>query len=84
MIKTMLGLKEVLPKTFETVLLNDLPANKERKHFCRATVSEEGIYVAERQDSSLLSILATANALAIREPGAPSATKGDKIKYMLL
>ncbi len=84
MIKSMLGLKTVLPKTFETVLLNDLPGNSERKHYCRAIVSPEGIYVDEKQDSSLLTILAASNALAIREPGAPPAAKGDKITYILL
>ena len=82
MIKSMLGLSSVLPKTFETVLLNDLAENGKRKHYCRATLSAEGLYVAERQDSSLLTILSAANALAIREPNAPPARKGDKIMYI--
>ena len=82
MIKSMLGFKKVAPETFQTVLLNDLPANSVRKHFCRAKLSSKGLYVNKRQDSSLLTVLADANALAIREPNAPKAKAGDTIEYM--
>ncbi|MEL0286391.1 MAG: molybdopterin molybdotransferase MoeA, partial [Paracoccaceae bacterium] len=34
MIKKMLGLPHVLPETFETALLNDIPANGPRTHYC--------------------------------------------------
>jgi molybdopterin molybdotransferase len=84
MIKKMLGLSHVLPETFETTLLNDIPANGPRTHYCRAMLSPKGLFVAERQDSSLLTILASANALAIREPNASSAKAGERIKYIPL
>ena len=84
MIKKMLGLPHVLPETFEATLLNDIPANGPRTHYCRAMLSPQGLYVAERQDSSLLTILASANALAIREPNASSAKAGERIKYIPL
>ncbi len=84
MIAKMLGLSEVLPKTYETVLLNDLKPNLARAHYCRAVLSPEGIRVIERQDSSLLSVFADSNALAIREPNAPAAKAGEVIKYIHL
>ena len=84
MIKKLLGLSNVLPETYETVLLNDVEANRARTHYCRAVLSSDGIRVAERQDSSLLSVLVNANALAIREPNAPPAKAGEPIKYMQL
>ena len=84
MIKKMLGLSKVLPETYETVLLNDIEANSARKHYCRAVLSSEGICVAEQQDSSLLSVLANANALVIREPNTPPAKAGEAIKYIQL
>jgi molybdopterin molybdotransferase len=84
MIKKMLGLSHILPETFETTLLNDIPANGPRTHYCRAMLSPKGLFVAERQDSSLLTILASANALAIREPNASSAKAGERIKYIPL
>ena len=84
MIKKLLGLSNVLPETYETVLLNDVEANRARTHYCRAVLSSDGIRVAEQQDSSLLSVLVNANALAIREPNAPPAKAGEPIKYMQL
>ncbi|MGB1642814.1 MAG: molybdopterin molybdotransferase MoeA [Paracoccaceae bacterium] len=84
MIKKMLGLSHILPETIETTLLNDIPANGPRTHYCRAMLSPKGLFVAERQDSSLLTILASANALAIREPNASSAKAGERVKYIPL
>ena len=82
MIKKMLGLPQSSQMTLETVLLNDLEANCARTHYCRAILSPKGIRVSDRQDSSLLSVFANANALAIREPNAPPAKAGESIKYM--
>jgi molybdopterin molybdotransferase len=58
-----------------------LPANSERKDFLRATLAEgaDGATVATpiaEQDSSLAKALARADALLVREPGAPSAAAG--------
>ena len=84
MVKKMLGLSQSPEETLETVLLNDIDANRARTHYCRAILSPEGIRVSDRQDSSLLSVFANANALAIREPNAPPAKAGESIKYMLI
>ena len=39
---------------------------------------------SSRQDSSLLSVLAEANALMIREPDAPARGEGDQVVFIWL
>ncbi len=67
----------------------DLPANKGRRDYMRAMLEKdsEGRIVATPQplqDSSLLTELAQSQALLIREPGAPPAKAGDKVKILRL
>lgn len=66
----------------KAVLAEPLAANGPREAYLRsqATIDEAGrlsVRVIVRQDSSLVSVLAAANALVRRLPGAPEATAGE-------
>lgn len=69
-------------------LLRDLPANDQRQDYLRArTEIRDGelcVDVFTIQDSSMLSILAEANALIIRPPTAPAAKAGDRVSILPL
>jgi len=69
-------------------LMRDLPANDGRQGYLRARLEirdgETWIDPFAVQDSSMLSILASADALAIRPPRAPAARQGDRVDYLLL
>ena len=62
--------------------------NGPREHFMRARLemTEDGprVFPFPDQDSSILSVLAAANALAIRPPHAPAASTGDEIEVIPL
>jgi molybdopterin molybdotransferase len=64
------------------VLEHDLPANGPREHYMRAYLQDGGISVFPNQDSSLLSILSSSNALAIRPPRDPVRKAGEQIEYI--
>jgi len=66
-----------------------LPANGPREHFMRVAASfgRDGALEVEpfgEQDSSLVTILARANALVRRPAGAPAALAGDPAEVILL
>ena len=65
-----------------------LPANDSRRDYVRATVAlgPRGLVATPfpLQDSSMLSILAAANALIIRPPNAPAAEIGDRCQVLML
>jgi molybdopterin molybdotransferase len=82
MLHAMLGLGQNPRATLKSPLAHDIKANGRRKHYCRATLRPEGLYIADKQDSSLLSILANANALVIRDLNAPPACAGDLVEYL--
>ena len=69
-------------------LLRDLPANDTRQDYLRArTEIRDGELCVEAfavQDSSMLSILAKANALIVRSPNAPAAKAGDRVSILPL
>lgn len=71
------------------VLGADLAGNDEREDYLRATLkrNEAGTLIAsalENQDSSLLSVLARAEALLIRAPHAPAAKAGEPCRILRL
>mgnify|MGYP002654347540 CR=1 FL=1 len=61
-----------------------LPANGMRRDHLRARRSAGGAEPLARQDSALLSVLATANLLIIREAGAPAAAAGELVDCIAL
>lgn len=67
----------------------DLPANDQRQDYLRASFARaaSGSLVAtpfERQDSSMLSVLARADGLVIRPPNAPAGREGDPVRVLPL
>ncbi|MCU0820026.1 MAG: molybdopterin molybdotransferase MoeA [Beijerinckiaceae bacterium] len=76
-------------RTEAAFLGRDLPANDRREDYLRATLSTDaaGRLIAtpfDDQDSSLLSVLARAEALVIRAPGAPAAKPGETCRILRL
>ena len=75
-------------KRFETaVLAADLPANGPRDHYIRAqaVAGENGarrVTPFANQDSSLVTIMAAANALIRRLPNAPAASAGAVVEVL--
>lgn len=57
-------------------------ANGPREHYMRAKVNDGLIAPAERQDSSLLTVLSGANALIVRPPRAPALDAGDAVSFI--
>ena len=57
-------------------------ANGPREHYMRAKVIDDLITPAERQDSSLLTVLSGANALIVRPPRAPALDAGDAVSFI--
>lgn len=86
MVRAALGL-EPAPPVRQGVLAAPVPANGPRAHYARATLAEgrpPRVTLAARQDSALLTVLAGADALAIRPPDAPAGAAGDNIGYIPL
>ncbi len=88
-IAAMLGRREFGPHVVRAELGRDLAANDRREDYLRATLSRAAdgrLVVApyDKQDSSMMGLLARADALAIRPPNAPAARKGDPIDAILL
>ncbi len=82
MIRRMLGVENVL-EPFRTASLSEpIGQNGPREHYMRAVVDETGIRACADQDSSLLSVLAQANALLVRVPHDPARLAGDTVSYL--
>ncbi len=85
-LNAMLGLgKEPLPR--ETALLgSDMGPNGPRSHYMRAlldsTAKSLTVGAFDRQDSSLLSVLAQADALLVRPPNDPARRAGDAVQII--
>ena len=83
-LRRMLGLTDVLPQMQEAPLGCDLPANGPRAHYMRARFDGGALVPATRQDSSLLSVLARAEALLVRPVGDGPRSAGEKVPYLQL
>ncbi|MEP4195825.1 MAG: gephyrin-like molybdotransferase Glp [Aliishimia sp.] len=84
MVRRAMGLKDVLPERHTARLNAALTPNGPREHYMRAHVSGGVIDVFERQDSSLLTVLAQANALAIRPIADTAREKNDILEFIFL
>lgn len=80
----MLGLGEVAAPLHEAPLARALPVNGPRAHYMRAHIKQGALHPDDRQDSSLLSVLATANALLVRPANDPARAPGDMVSYLLI
>jgi molybdopterin molybdotransferase len=69
-------------------LSHSLPANGSREHYLRAwldrTAAEASVRAFEQQDSSLLSVFASANALIRLPPHAPALAEGALVDVLAL
>lgn len=82
MIQKMLGLPDVPPQTQQAVLAAPVTANGSRAHYMRAILNGGEITPCTRQDSGLLTVLADANVLLIRDPNAPETLAGEMVSYL--
>lgn len=83
-----LGRRSFTPDLRSAVLSAPLRENDERRDYIRASVAagSEGLIATPFpvQDSSMLTTLAAANALIVREPGAPAAESGARCRVLML
>ena len=84
LIDAMLGLPAKPRDTTHLPLKEPLGANGPREHYMRAMTLGAGVKACKRQDSALLSVLATANALIVRPPNDPAKNAGDPIAVIHL
>jgi molybdopterin molybdotransferase len=84
MLRRMLGLGSGPAPLEEAVLGGDLPANGPRAHYMRARMEDGRVHAAERQDSSLLTVLAGADALLVRPVQDPARHAGDRVSIIRL
>ena len=82
MLRKMLGLNVLSETPLEAPLAAPLSANGPRTHYMRATLQDGQLHAANSQDSSLLSVLSTANALLIRPPHDPAREAGETVPYI--
>lgn len=85
-LNTMLGMgKHALPRE-TAILAHDIKANGPREHYMRATLdtakSSSSCRLFDRQDSSLLSVLALSNVLMVRAPNDPAKYVGDSVEII--
>lgn len=81
-LRAMQGLPAVALPRRSAPLSKDVGPNGPREHYMRASLASDGVKVAERQDSALLSVLAEANILAIRPPRDPARKAGELVEYI--
>ena len=82
LIRVMLGLGHAPLPRQSAQLAADVPANGPREHYMRAFLKDGAITAETRQDSSLLTVLADANALLIRPIGDEARRAGEMVEYI--
>lgn len=82
--RAMLGLGAAPAPRVRMALAEAVAANGPREHYMRARIEEGRIAAARRQDSALLSVLASADALLIRPPHDPAREPGEMVDAILL
>ena len=83
-IRAMLGLGERPARRQTLPLAHDIGPNGPREHYTRARIGPDGVTIFARQDSSLLTVLAQADCLAIRPVSDGARKKGDPIDIIRL
>lgn len=80
----LLGQSEMAAKRTSATLSEPINANGPREHYMRANLIGDQVSVFKRQDSALLTVLADANCLVVRQPNAPALTQGDQVDIIRL
>lgn len=83
MLRRMFGLSNVHAPLHSAPLGREIGANGPRAHYMRANLRDGALYPDDQQDSSLLSVLAQADALMIRPPQDPARNAGEIQQYIL-
>ena len=83
-VRAMLGLGHTPAPRLTTRLSAPLGQNGPREHYMRAAFEDDGLYAFDRQDSSLLTVLAGADALIVRPPNDPPQPAGTEVSYIPL
>ncbi len=84
-LRAMLGLGAWPAPTREAVLAGPVPENGPRAHYMRARLEPGGrIRPFRRQDSSLMTVLAEADALLVRPVGDAARPEGHAVRYIPL
>jgi molybdopterin molybdotransferase len=78
------GAADPLPRTLAAQLGEPLPPNGERADYLRAELRDGRVFASTIQDSSMLRILARADCLIVRHPGAAPASSGDSVEILPL
>ena len=82
MIRIMLGLPDETAARYTAPLGVALAANGPRAHYMRAYLKGGAVHPDTHQDSSLLSVLAAADALLHRPPNDPARAVGDMVELI--
>lgn len=83
-LRKMLGLNDVAVALQDAPLAVDLPANGPRAHYMRARLRDGAVHPDTKQDSSLLSVLAQADALLVRPVDDPARRAGETVQILIL
>lgn len=83
-LRKMLGLGENSAPRETHPLAQDATANGPREHYMRAHLGPQGVTIFDRQDSALLTVLADANCLAVRDVNDPARKAGDRVQIIRL
>ena len=78
------GASDALPRSLTGILGTAMPAIGARTDHIRARLFENGLFPVGMDDSAALKGLARADALIVREAGAPAANIGDFVRYIPL
>tara|TARA_R110002049_G_scaffold23545_3_gene83357 strand:- start:79065 stop:80237 length:1173 start_codon:yes stop_codon:yes gene_type:complete len=84
MLRKMLGLGAAHAARHSAPLGRDVAANGPRAHYMRAQLRDGQLWPEDRQDSSLLSVLAGADVLLLRPPGDGPRVTGETQDYIAL
>ncbi len=81
-VRKMLGLGDSPAPMLDAPLARAMPANGPRAHYMRARIIDGALYPDDRQDSSLLSVLASADALMVRPVNDPARESGEMVQFI--
>lgn len=81
-LRKFLGLDQQIDALQQAPLAIDMPANGPRAHYMRAQIKQGQILPEQQQDSSLLTVLASADALLVRPVDDPARKAGDIVSYL--
>ena len=84
LVSRLAGATDPLPRTTQTILGEDLPANGPRTDYLRAELRDGRAYASTIQDSSMLLTLARSHCLIVRPVNAPAARAGDSADILVI